>query len=148
MFLAYMGRIALALALLAGGAAAHSQTPAGQSASQFPQLPLKREPSAAGAAPEALAWTAVLLLAAAGLGVVIVKRKTGAWPGGAQRCLRRGDSAAGIKPLSRTALTPQASLHVIEWHGEELLLGCTPGSVTVLARHPGQAGTEHPGTQV
>ncbi len=36
--------------------------------------------------------------------------------------------------LGSVALTPQASVHVVKWHGEEYLLACTPQQVTVLSQ--------------
>jgi len=36
--------------------------------------------------------------------------------------------------LSSHSLTAQASVHAVRWRDEELLLGCTPTGVTVLAR--------------
>lgn len=32
------------------------------------------------------------------------------------------------------ALTPHASVHVLRWNGEEILLGCTAQQIRVLAR--------------
>lgn len=104
---------------------------------QFPELPLRRDAAAGESAVASLAWAALFLAVVAGLGFVLVRRggvaglRTGAgW-------LRPGtDNAGRPVPLGRTALTQQASVHVIEWKGEELLLGCTPHSVTLLARAP------------
>lgn len=39
--------------------------------------------------------------------------------------------------LASVALTPQASVHVVQWHGEEFLLACTPQQVTVLSQRKG-----------
>lgn len=36
--------------------------------------------------------------------------------------------------LSSQPLTPHTSVHVVRWHDEELLLGCTAQQVNVLAR--------------
>lgn len=36
--------------------------------------------------------------------------------------------------LASVALTPQASVHVVQWHGEEFLLACTAQQVTVLSQ--------------
>jgi flagellar biogenesis protein FliO len=44
--------------------------------------------------------------------------------------------------VSSHALTPQASVHVVRWHGEELLVGCTPQQVTLLCRWPQPAQPE------
>jgi flagellar biogenesis protein FliO len=52
-----------------------------------------------------------------------------------ERFRNRG-KAADLVRLSSHALTAQASLHAVRWRDEELLLGCTPNGVTVLARRP------------
>lgn len=116
----------LALALLAP--AHHAVRAQGASAPQFPQLPLKRDQLNDDVFPTSASWIAVLALLAAG----------GAWFVAARRRSRSAAGAAGdtLKTLRTTALTQQATLHVIEWHGEELLIGCTPGSMTLLAHHP------------
>jgi hypothetical protein len=36
--------------------------------------------------------------------------------------------------LSGISLAQHPSLNVVEWNGEELLLGCTPHGISVLAR--------------
>lgn len=78
----------------------------------------------------------LFLLALAGTGYWIVRhrglngsRTTPAW-------LRPAATPSAPVTLGRTSLSPQASVHVIEWHGEELLIGCTAQSVTMLARRP------------
>jgi hypothetical protein len=110
---------------------AQSQPPAAAaSQAQFPQIPLRRDAPADGAMAETIGWAALLLIAAAGAGLVVLRR--GALPRGAQ----------GPKVIGRTALTQQASLHVVEWQGEELLLGCTTQSVVVLTRRPAEPAKE------
>jgi hypothetical protein len=116
-----------------------ASAPAAPSASarvQFPEIPLRRD-AAAGESGASIAWAVLFLAVVAGAGFVLVRRGgvAGLRPGaGWPRC---GTSSAG-RPVSlgRTALTQQASVHVIEWKGEELLLGCTSHSVTLLARAP------------
>jgi flagellar biogenesis protein FliO len=97
------------------------------STAQFPQLPLMRdaERSDSGAS---LAWIGVVLLAVVAFAFVW-KRRIGV-------PLRAG---AGISVQPGRSLTTHASLHVVEWEGERLLVACTPQSVSVLARRP-QAG--------
>jgi flagellar biogenesis protein FliO len=53
----------------------------------------------------------------------------------------RADQRAIVR-LSSQALTPQASVHAVQWNGEEFLLGCTAQQVTLLSRRsaPGSAG--------
>lgn len=52
--------------------------------------------------------------------------------------LRPRAAAPQLVRLSSHALTAQASVHAVRWRDQELLLGCTPGGVTVLARRPAQ----------
>jgi hypothetical protein len=116
---------------------AHSASAPASSRVQFPELPLRRDAAAGESAVASIAWAALFLAIVAGAGVFLVRRggvaglrPSAGWP-------RAGTSNAG-RPVSlgRTGLTQQASVHVIEWKGEELLLGCTSHSVTLLARAP------------
>jgi hypothetical protein len=52
----------------------------------------------------------------------------------------RGGQAPVLR-LSSQALTPQASVHAVQWRGDEYLLGCTAHRVTLLCRRaiPGEA---------
>lgn len=94
------------------------------------ELPLRREEMGASGGG---AWTAAMLLVVLGLvAAVLVLRRRGTaallrspatWPAGAH-----------VAKLSSLPLTPQASVHAVRWHGEELLLACTSQQVTVLAR--------------
>jgi flagellar biogenesis protein FliO len=104
------------------------------SQAQFPQIPLRREVAEDRPATQSAAWAALFLLALGGVGFVIVRR-------GSVRGKRMGigwqrpaNGPVTLKPSARMALTPQVSLHVVEWHGEELLLGCTSQAVTLLSR--------------
>lgn len=54
-----------------------------------------------------------------------------------ERFRSRG-KAADLVRLSSHPLTAQASVHAVRWRDEELLLGCTPHGVTVLARRSPQ----------
>ena len=126
---------------LGGGQAAWGQTqpPASVASAPIPyaQIPLQRDAAADGSAIASAGWAALFLAVVAGAGFVIVRRKSIAGPRQSAGWLRRAEPAPSTpKPLGRLPLTPQASLHVIEWQGEELLLGCTSQSVSVLARHP------------
>jgi flagellar biogenesis protein FliO len=47
----------------------------------------------------------------------------------------------GILRLCSQALTPQASVHAVQWNGEEFLLGCTGQQVTLLARRSAPEAT-------
>ena len=79
----------------------------------------------------------VLLLgvAVAAGGYAVWRRSAGAQ---AQSAARRG--AAAVARLSSQALTQHASVHAVQWNGEEFLLACTPQQVTLLARRPLDAG--------
>ncbi|HEY8360372.1 MAG TPA: flagellar biosynthetic protein FliO [Ramlibacter sp.] len=95
-------------------------------------LPLRREepaapPSAVGAA------SAALLLAALAAGGLLAWRRG---PAGLQQWRSRRSGAAALARVSSQALTPHASIHVVHWSDEELLLGCTAQQVTVIARRP------------
>lgn len=104
------------------------------SQAQFPQIPLRRAVAEDSPATQSAAWAALFLLALGVVGFVIVRR-------GSVRGKRLGfgwqrpaNGPVTLKPAARVALTPQVSVHVVEWHGEELLLGCTSQTVTLLAR--------------
>lgn len=115
------------------GMAARAELPVAaiSSASQpLAGLPLRRERAAANAGSSWLAASGALALVAFG-GTVMVGRRRG-WP-----WLRARDRARRQEGPLRTAsqaLTAQASIHAVRWHGEELLLGCTAQQVSVLAR--------------
>ncbi len=71
---------------------------------------------------------AVLSLTAAAGGLWAWRRRSG------PRRLhgaRRGPAA--VVRLASQALTPQASVHAVEWNGEAYLLACTPQQVVLLA---------------
>lgn len=93
-------------------------------------LPLRREPASASAGSSWLVASGALAVLALG-GTVMVGRRRG-WPW-LQPAARARRDTAPLRTASQ-ALTAQASIHAVRWHGEELLLGCTPQQVTVLAR--------------
>lgn len=43
---------------------------------------------------------------------------------------------AGVKLLGSTRLTQNHSLHVLQWKGREILIGCAGASMVVVATHP------------
>lgn len=138
----YLRAAIMAISVSLGwGQAAWGQTQAPASAASAPipyaQIPLQRDAAADGSTAASAGWAALFLAVLAGAGFVVARRKSVAGPGKSGGWLRRAESAQSTpKPLGRLPLTPQASLHVIEWQGEELLLGCTSQAVSVLARHP------------
>lgn len=115
---------------LAGGLALASTLPA--------PLPLRRdvEPVDAGTWMPALVLLALLVVAG---GLVVWHRGSGVLAAAMKRTAP--GQRAGPARVSSVALTPQASVHVVHWQGEELLLGCTPQEVTLLARRPGPPAT-------
>ena len=97
----------------------------GASASLPASLPVRRDVDARGDGP---GWAPSLALAmAAGVG--------GAWAW-RRRSRARGNTARPepLVRLANLALTPQASVHAVQWRGEEWLLACTPQQVTLLSR--------------
>jgi len=103
-------------------------------------LPLKREEASVSAGSPALVAAGVLVVIAAA-GLLALRRGA---PGALQRWKAgRADPGGSFVRLSSQSLTPHASVHVVRWSGEELLLACTAQQVTVLARkpaHPPQGG--------
>lgn len=56
-----------------------------------------------------------------------------------QRYARQVEPAAAIRLLQAAHLAPNRSLHLIEIEGRRLLLGATPGQITVLAEWPAES---------
>lgn len=101
------------------------------------QLPLRKDPEPVDAGTWLPALGLLALLVAAG-GLAAWHRGGSTLAAAMKRTLR-GEHRPGPARVSSVALTPQASIHVVHWQGEELLLGCTAQQVTVLARAPGAA---------
>ena len=94
-------------------------------------LPLRRDEATAPSPPGG--WPSLALLTLAGAG--------GAWA--LWRRTQRGKPPRGRTThdshavrVSSQALTAQASVHVVRWNGEELLVGCTAQQLQLLARRP------------
>lgn len=128
-------RTALALLLLAGGAAQceEQRVEATQTAGvALPaSLPLRRDTAQAPVA--AVWWPSLALVTLAGAG--------GAWTLWRRKARRGASSARALEDrhavrVSSQALTAQASVHVVRWNGEELLVGCTAQQLQLLARRP------------
>ncbi|MDB5874606.1 MAG: hypothetical protein JWQ07_4048 [Ramlibacter sp.] len=104
---------------------------------KFPDLPLKRDSDPATPGMGSAIWAiAVLLAVLAAGGVLLRKGKRPQFNRNWRDFLKPKSSLSAAKVLSKTGLTAQASLHVVEWNGEEMLLGCTQASVAILARRP------------
>lgn len=104
-------------------------------------LPLRKEAES----PDTGLWLpAVVLLALLGVagGIAVWQRGAGALTSGWKRPAR--EARRGPDRLSSLVLTPQASVHVVQWQGEELLIGCTAQQVTVLCRRERPAEGDTP----
>lgn len=96
-------------------------------------LPLLREaPSAADRGGWTPAWLLASLVGGAG-GWWLWRRLGGR--AGVQRG-RMGHTGQAVVRLSSQPLTPQASVHVVQWRGEEFLIACTGQQVSLLSRTP------------
>jgi hypothetical protein len=127
----------LAIGLMAQSIASAQSVPDAAIASGpalFPQLPLKRESSPGASALESLGWMALLLAVGAIAAIVLVRRKGGTSKGFGPAWMRAPTRLEAPKLLSGISLAQHPSLHVVEWNGEELLLGCTAQGISVLAR--------------
>jgi hypothetical protein len=97
-------------------------------------LPLRRDAEAGASGGM---WMPSLLL----LGLALAAGGYAWWRRGAAHApsaARRADAA--VTRLSSQPLTPHASVHAVQWNGEEFLLACTAQQVTVLARRPVDGG--------
>ena len=122
---------------MAAGADATAGAPPAVSAADKPaglpaHLPLKRDPADAS---EGSPWVMLLVLLglSAGAGWLVLRQR------GAESLLRAWrvpKAKAGIERIGSEVLTPQASVHVLRWQDEDLLLACTATQVTLLSRRP------------
>ncbi|HSW16769.1 MAG TPA: flagellar biosynthetic protein FliO [Ramlibacter sp.] len=123
-----------AQALAPASAASAVATSAAPAASLPASLPLRRD--AADTASADVPWfTGLLLLGPlAAAGVALVRYQGGSI---LPRRIRAGATARPeLTRVASQSLTAQASVHVIRWGGEELLVGCTPAQVSLLSRRP------------
>jgi flagellar biogenesis protein FliO len=60
---------------------------------------------------------------------------------GRARAAARGGE---LSRLSSRVLAKGTTVHVIRWHGEDLLVGCTEHTMVVLARHDAERRVQDP----
>jgi len=100
--------------------------------SRFQPLPLRKDIASTEIASPALVWGTIVL---ATLGAVAALLVRGRSPG--TRWFRRpllAESMGSPRVVGSKAITQHASLHVIEWFDERLLVAATPSGVTVISR--------------
>jgi len=110
-------------------------------------IPVQRDPGSDDSI--AMGGRAWLGFAAAGallgLAVLLARRSRRASGGGSLwrarvQLLFQGASPCEVQRVAGTRLSPRHSLHVVEWEGRRLLIGCGDQSVQLLAESPGRPG--------
>jgi hypothetical protein len=143
------GLLTTAAMLAVPTAPAHARSESGRSTAPpasataiAPGIPVLREsedvqPADIGAGGVVFMVVGCFVLA----GVLLMARGGGSARGsGVARLLRlgrmasAGSSTPGPRRLSSTRLTPTHSVHVIQWQGRELLVGCSGDAMQVLAQ--------------
>ncbi|MDA8456967.1 flagellar biosynthetic protein FliO [Acidovorax sp. GBBC 3334] len=110
----------------------------------FPEsIPLRREPDGASTFPATeLAWLGVFVLLIALFAGVWRKHratrqpdKQAVRPGALGQWIERVQQRTGrtVEVVSSVRLTPQHSVHEVQWHGRRILIGCAPQAINVLA---------------
>jgi flagellar biogenesis protein FliO len=103
-------------------------------------IPYRRESTNAGHDPDILIVWGAIVIGAIFVIAWIFKRGAGRQSGanffGRFKIIQRKRS---VEIHGRVQLTPHTSLHVVHWHGEEILLGCSMQSITILGRQPASA---------
>lgn len=79
----------------------------------------------------AVAWVLARRRPPARAGVGTERMKWMAWikPAG-------GSDSTSPKQIGQIRLTPRHSLHTVQWHGEEYLIGCSDHGVQLMAQRP------------
>lgn len=103
----------------------------------YKHLPLKRDKEETGSS----AWTVVAILAGLGVGVVLLtshRRQGGAaWPTPAlSRWAARRALPRRMAVVERLGLHAGCAVYLVRWDDEEVLLGCTSQSVSLIGRRP------------
>jgi len=102
----------------------------------YKQLPLRRD-----AEDNGMGWGVLAFLGMIGLAAVVVSsriRKTGrAWPlPGLASVAWPKAAPQRIEILERRNLNAACTVVLVRWDGDEVLLGCTAQSVSVISRRP------------
>ena len=110
-------------------------------------IPVKREQTDGLGGPKGdHGWLAIgIALALLGIGVVAMRkrlRSSGSRRPGwrSLRNLLDPGPSPEIAQSSSTRLSPRHSLHVVEWNGRRLLLGCSEHAIRLLAEAPPRTG--------
>jgi hypothetical protein len=129
--------------------------PAPASASSGPSslpasIPLKRDAAGESAGPAAEGWWLAIAAAAVLLGfaVIAARQKLKPVPASGSRWpqWRGAASAHAVERVSSTRLSPRHSLHVVNWEGRRLLLGCSDNTIQLLAESKtGEASSSEAG---
>jgi hypothetical protein len=120
---------------LAGGALAQEPAAPPAAAASFGSLPLQRSDPAAALPGWGGALLALALAALAAAGVQYARRRHGASP--KLPAWWAGKPAPGTLQIVQVVRLPQgASLQVVHWGEQELLLACTPAAVNVIGTRP------------
>jgi hypothetical protein len=106
--------------------------PGADAASIAAAVPLRRDGEVANDPTLWIPVVVMLVLCAVAGGYVVWHKGVGALLGG--QADGRRTPRGSLARLTSQSLTPQASVHVLQWQGEELLVACTPQQVTLLAR--------------
>lgn len=144
---------AAALLWLAVAGPAGAAMPAASSAVSSPEkpagselhlsaLPLRRDAADDAFSLQGIAW-AIVLLSIFAVGAVVVARRSGTRGGGLRWPMKASPDAGTPRLAGRAVLSPQAQVCNVKWGDEELLIGVTAQSLTLLARRTAEATPGH-----
>jgi hypothetical protein len=104
------------------------------SSSPLANLPLQRDGTGVGSSglPMVLQLTLAGVLIAALAGIYRVRQR---------RSVSSG-MTPGLRTLQNVRIGHGATLHVVQWDGEELLVACTPQSAVLLSRRKATQGRD------
>lgn len=61
--------------------------------------------------------------------------------GGRWRRLMAARATPQLRVVESARLTPRSSVHVVQWNGQEWLVGCTEQGITVIGQSPGSVAS-------